>query len=111
MKYEQALDREEIKIRSEVFYENLSDNHNDEIKVELLGRGFAWLDTGTHDSLIEAGQFVQTIEHHQGFKVACLEEIAFHKGWISESVLLTEADKLHKTDYGQYLRKIALGEL
>jgi glucose-1-phosphate thymidylyltransferase len=82
-----------------------------DLKVELLGRGFAWLDTGTHDSLIEAGQFVQTIEHHQGFKVACLEEIAFHKGWISESVLLAEADKLHKTDYGQYLRKIALGEL
>lgn len=82
-----------------------------DLKVELLGRGFAWLDTGTHDSLIEAGQFVQTIEHHQGFKVACLEEIAFHKGWISESVLRAEADKLHKTDYGQYLRKIALGEL
>lgn len=81
------------------------------LKVELLGRGFAWLDTGTHDSLIEAGQFVQTIEHHQGFKVACLEEIAFRKGWISEAVLLSEAEKLHKTDYGQYLRKIAVGEL
>ena len=81
------------------------------LKVELLGRGFAWLDTGTHDSLIEAGQFVQTIEHHQGFKVACLEEIAFRKGWISEAVLLAEAEKLHKTDYGQYLRKIAVGEL
>ena len=82
-----------------------------DLKVELLGRGFAWLDTGTHDSLIEAGQFVQTIEHHQGLKVACLEEIAFRKGWISASVLLAEAEKLHKTDYGQYLRKIAVGEL
>jgi glucose-1-phosphate thymidylyltransferase len=82
-----------------------------DLKVELLGRGFAWLDTGTHDSLIEAGQFVQTIEHHQGLKVACLEEIAFRKGWISASVLLAEAEKLHKTDYGQYLRKIADGEL
>jgi len=81
------------------------------LKVELLGRGFAWLDTGTHDSLIEAGQFVQTIEHHQGFKVACLEEIAFRKGWVSAAVLLSEAEKLHKTDYGQYLRKIAVGEL
>jgi glucose-1-phosphate thymidylyltransferase len=82
-----------------------------DLKVELLGRGFAWLDTGTHDSLIEAGQFVQTIEHHQGLKVACLEEIAFRKGWISKTVLLTEAEKLHKTDYGQYLRKVAVGEL
>jgi glucose-1-phosphate thymidylyltransferase len=82
-----------------------------DLKVELLGRGFAWLDTGTHDSLIEAGQFVQTIEHHQGLKVACLEEIAFRKGWISKTVLLTEAEKLKKTDYGQYLRKVAVGEL
>ena len=82
-----------------------------DLKVELLGRGFAWLDTGTHDSLIEAGQFVQTIEHHQGLKVACLEEIAFRKGWISKTILLAEAEKLKKTDYGQYLRKVAVGEL
>tara|TARA_B110000091_G_scaffold74320_1_gene81855 strand:+ start:578 stop:1462 length:885 start_codon:yes stop_codon:yes gene_type:complete len=77
-----------------------------DLKVEVLGRGFAWLDTGTHDSLIEAGQFVKTIEHHQGFKVACLEEIAFHKGWISTTDLLAEAEKLKKTAYGQYLYKI-----
>ena len=77
-----------------------------DLKVEILGRGFAWLDTGTHDSLIEAGQFVKTIEHHQGFKVACLEEIAFHKGWISTTDLLAEAEKLKKTAYGQYLYKI-----
>ena len=82
-----------------------------DLKVELLGRGFAWLDTGTHDSLIEAGQFVQTIEHHQGLKVACLEEIAFRKGWISKTALLAEGEKLKKTDYGQYLRKVAVGEL
>ena len=55
-----------------------------DLKVELLGRGFAWLDTGTHDSLMEAGQFVQTVEHRQGLKVACLEEIAFHYGWLSK---------------------------
>ena len=82
-----------------------------DLKVELLGRGFAWLDTGTHDSLIEAGQFVQTIEHHQGLKVACLEEIAFRKGWISKTILLAEGEKLKKTDYGQYLHKVAVGEL
>ena len=61
---------------------------NNNLKVELLGRGFAWLDTGTHDSLLEAGQFVQTIEHRQGLKVACLEEIAFMNGWISKKDLL-----------------------
>ena len=82
-----------------------------DLNVELLGRGFAWLDTGTHDSLIEAGQFVQTIEHHQGLKVACLEEIAFRKGWISKTILLAEGEKLKKTDYGQYLHKVAVGEL
>ena len=81
------------------------------LKVELLGRGFAWLDTGTHDSLMEAGQFIETIEKRQGLKVACLEEIAFRKAWISKTVLLAEAEKLKKTDYGQYLRKVAVGEL
>ena len=76
------------------------------LTVRVFDRGTAWLDTGTHDSLIEAGQFVKTIEHHQGFKVACLEEIAFHKGWISTTDLLAEAEKLKKTAYGQYLYKI-----
>ena len=80
-----------------------------DLNVELLGRGFAWLDTGTHDSLMEAGQFVQTVEHRQGLKVACLEEIAFHKGWLSKDLLLTQAEALKKTSYGEYLLKVAGG--
>lgn len=78
-----------------------------DLNVELLGRGYAWLDTGTHDSLLEAGHFVQTIEHRQGLKVACLEEIAFTNQWISREQLLQEAKALSKTGYGQYLLKIA----
>lgn len=73
------------------------------LKVELLGRGFAWLDTGTHDSLIEAGQFVQTIEHRQGYKIACLEEIAYNNKWISKEQVLEIAKPLSKNGYGQYL--------
>ncbi|MCG3677404.1 glucose-1-phosphate thymidylyltransferase RfbA [Aliarcobacter butzleri] len=73
------------------------------LKVELLGRGFAWLDTGTHDSLIEAGQFVQTIEHRQGYKIACLEEIAYNNGWITKEKILEIAKPLAKNGYGQYL--------
>ena len=80
-----------------------------DLKVELLGRGFAWLDTGTHDSLLEAGQFVQTVEHRQGLKVACLEEIAFHNGWLSQAELMFQAEKLKKTSYGEYLSKVAGG--
>jgi glucose-1-phosphate thymidylyltransferase len=80
-----------------------------DLKVELLGRGFAWLDTGTNDSLMEAGQFVQTIEHRQGLKVACLEEIAFQNGWLSKDSLLTQAEALKKTGYGEYLLKVADG--
>ena len=73
------------------------------LKVKILGRGFAWLDTGTHESLIEAGQFIHTVEKRQGLKVACLEEIAFEKGWISYDQLLTLAQDLSQTEYGQYL--------
>jgi glucose-1-phosphate thymidylyltransferase len=80
-----------------------------DLTVELLSRGFAWLDTGTHDSLIEAGQFVQTVEHRQGLKVACLEEIAFHHGWITKDTLLQQAEALKKTNYGEYLAKVAGG--
>ena len=82
-----------------------------DLNVELLGRGFAWLDTGTHDSLLDAGQFVQTIERRQGFKVACLEEIAYVQGWLSKEALLSQADKLQKTGYGQYLFNIANGTI
>lgn len=80
-----------------------------ELNVEMLGRGFAWLDTGTHDSLIDAGMFVQTIEHRQGLKVACLEEIAYRNGWITGEQLAKEADALNKTGYGQYLAKLLDG--
>lgn len=76
------------------------------LNVELLGRGFAWLDTGTHESLLEAGQFVYTIEKRQSLKVACLEEIGFHKGWINRDQLKSSAEKLSKTEYGQYLYKL-----
>jgi len=77
-----------------------------QLKVELLGRGFAWLDTGTHDSLMEAGKFVQTIEHRQGYKIACLEEIAYHNGWIDKERVLELAQPLLKNGYGQYLKDL-----
>jgi glucose-1-phosphate thymidylyltransferase len=88
---------------------NNADQNRGDLTVELLSRGFAWLDTGTHDSLIEAGQFVQTVEHRQGLKVACLEEIAFHQGWIAKDKLLKQAEALKKTNYGEYLVKVAGG--
>ena len=73
------------------------------LQVKILGRGLAWLDTGTHESLIEAGQFIHTVEKRQGLKVACLEEIAYEKGWISKDQLIEMAQELSKTEYGQYL--------
>jgi glucose-1-phosphate thymidylyltransferase len=76
------------------------------LNVEILGRGFAWLDTGTHDSLIEASTFVQIVETRQGLKIACLEEIGFEKGWISKEQLVSHANDLKKTTYGEYLLKI-----
>lgn len=76
------------------------------LNVEMLGRGFAWLDTGTHDSLLEASHFVHTIEQRQGLKVACLEEIAYHNGWITPEQLAAQAEALKKTGYGQYLQKL-----
>ena len=79
------------------------------LNVELLGRGFAWLDTGTHDSLMEAGHFVQTIESRQGLKVACLEEIAYNKGWLSKEELAERIKPLSKTGYGQYLQRLLDG--
>ena len=78
-----------------------------DLNVELLGRGFAWLDTGTHDSLMDAAGFVQTVEKRQGLKVACLEEIGFRNGWLGREQLLAEAMKLAKTDYRHYLKLVA----
>ena len=74
-----------------------------DLNVELLGRGFAWLDTGTHSSLLEAAQFVETLEKRQGYKVACLEEIAFNQGWLSKEQILKIGHTMSKNSYGQYL--------
>lgn len=80
------------------------------LNVELLGRGFAWLDTGTHESLLEAAMFVQTVEHRQGLKIACLEEIAYRNGWLSREQMQAQGQQLAKTGYGQYLLKLAQEE-
>ena len=77
----------------------------EKLQVEVLGRGFAWLDTGTHESLLEAGQFIHTIEKRQGLKVGCLEEIAFEKGFITREQLIKGAEKIKQTEYGSYLIK------
>lgn len=83
---------------------------NGKLRVELLGRGFAWLDTGTHESLLEASQFIQTIEKRQGFKVACLEEIAYRMSYIGREQLIALAAPLSKNEYGQYLMGVAQEE-
>ena len=80
------------------------------LKVEMLGRGYAWLDTGTFDSLLEAGEFIATVERRQGLKIACIEEIAYNLGFINKAGLLRLADGLSKNSYGQYLKKVAAGE-
>ncbi len=92
-------DRGELEITT-LNQDYLSENR---LKVELMGRGYAWLDTGTHESLLEAGNFIQTIEHRQGLKVACIEEIAYEMGYISKEQLLKLAQPLKKNQYGQYL--------
>jgi glucose-1-phosphate thymidylyltransferase len=76
------------------------------LHVEVLGRGFAWLDTGSYGSLLEAAQFVETIERRQGYKIACLEEIAFHNGWISLEVLKDAGNCMSNNEYGRYLQSI-----
>ena len=81
-----------------------------DLNVELLGRGFAWLDTGTHASLLEAAQFVETLEKRQGYKVACLEEIAFNQGWLSKEQVLKIGQSMSKNDYGQYLISLVVEE-
>lgn len=82
-----------------------------ELSVELLGRGFTWLDTGTHQSLVEATNFVKTVEDHQGVKIAALEEIAFLNGWIDKEALKSSGEALQKTGYGQYLLEVAAGKI
>jgi glucose-1-phosphate thymidylyltransferase len=99
----QPSDRGELEITT-VNQEYLK---RENLKVQLLGRGFAWLDTGTHDSLMEAGQFIETIEKRQGLKVACLEEIAFYMKYIDVNQLRKLAEPLQKNGYGQYLLKLA----
>ena len=81
-----------------------------DLNVELLGRGFAWLDTGTHAGLLEAAQFVETLEKRQGYKVACLEEIAFNQGWLSKEQVLKIGQSMSKNDYGQYLISLVVEE-
>lgn len=76
------------------------------LNVELLGRGFVWLDTGTFGSLLEAAMFAETIEKRQGYKIACLEEIALKNGWITNDQVLAAAEKLMKNNYGQYLKSL-----
>jgi glucose-1-phosphate thymidylyltransferase len=78
-----------------------------DLHVRMLGRGFAWLDTGTHESLLDAGTYVQTIERRQGQKVACLEEIAFNNGWLDRDGLIERGQRLAKTEYGQYRLALA----
>jgi glucose-1-phosphate thymidylyltransferase len=82
-----------------------------DLHVELLGRGFAWLDTGTHESLLEAGMFVQAVEHRQGLKIACLEEIGYHNGWLTREQLAAEGQALGRTGYGQYLLRLVEEEV
>lgn len=96
-------------IRGELEITSINQTYLDrgDLNVELLGRGFAWLDTGTHESLLEAGHFVETIEKRQGYKVACLEEIAFNNGWLQAEDLRRIGKSLNKNSYGQYLLSLA----
>jgi glucose-1-phosphate thymidylyltransferase len=98
-------DRGELEITS-VNQEYLRRN---KLRVNLLGRGFAWIDTGTYESLLDAGLFVQTIEKRQGYKIACLEEIAYNKNWIDKDIVLSLAKKFEKNSYGTYLRELVNG--
>ena len=79
---------------------------NGTLNVELLGRGFAWLDTGTHESLLEAAMFVETIEKRQGYKIACLEEIAYNQGWLTSTEIKRNSSLMAKNSYGKYLMSL-----
>lgn len=102
----QPSERGEIEITS-INQEYLKRNN---LRVELLGRGYAWLDTGTHESLAQASLYIQNIEQRQGYKVACIEEVAYYKGWISSEELIALAQPLKKTEYGQYMLEMAKGK-
>lgn len=85
--------------------------HEDKLHITLLGRGYAWLDTGTHESMIDASNFVKTIEEHQGMKISCPEEIAYRWGWITKEELLARAESMKKNQYGQHLFNVAEGKI
>lgn len=99
--------------RGELEITTLNDMYlqDDTLRAKIMGRGFAWLDTGTMDSLIEAGSFVQMIERRQSIKIAALEEIAYHKGWISKEKLLESAERYGKSPYGEHLKRVAEGKI
>ena len=94
-------------------YSNLNEMYlnDDLLDVQLLGRGFAWLDTGTMDSLVEASDFVRMVEGRQGIQISALEEIAYLKGWINKDKLLESAEKYGKSPYGQHLKRVAEGKI
>lgn len=100
-------------VRGELEITSINESYlnNGELSVELLGRGFTWLDTGTHQSLVEATNFVKTVEDHQGVKIAALEEIAFLNGWIDKEALKSSGEALRKTGYGKYLLEVASGKI
>jgi glucose-1-phosphate thymidylyltransferase len=99
-------------VRGEIEITELNNRylHMGQLKVELFGRGMAWLDTGTHESLLEASNFVETIQKRQGFYIACIEEIAYRKGFINREQLIRLSESLKKTEYGNYLKEIAYAE-
>ena len=93
-----------------IIYKIIANNYiyraKGDLHLEKMGRGFAWLDTGTHESLLEASVFVEIIERRQGYKIGCLEEIAWNNGWLSRAQILKNADPLSKNSYGQYLANL-----
>ena len=105
-----VLDRKNDKILHSVFHELPHYLEKGDLEVTLLGQGFTWLDTGTHESLVDATNFVKTVETHQHRKIACLEEIAYLNGWISKEEVLEVYEVLKKNQYGQYLKDVLDGK-